>query len=186
MKQQYEMPTGEIVEKEMPQWKTPWNHDRDFESERTGMYSDEPSATRQEFKDDADMNNIITRFMQGAGTPEVVLPEHFADLSGRTTYFDMASKAAEANELFYLLPANKRAEFLNDPTRWADEVVRQVNLGNLKALAELGITATEKPQEPPLETPGRGGTPAPLSPPATSEALQLGGNPPNPPSDNGK
>lgn len=171
------MPDGELVTHEMPDWKTPWNHDRDFESRRTATYTPEESLTKQEFKDDADINNILDRFMRTGQPPDIVLPEHFADTTTSTSYFEMASRVADANETFYLLPAAKRAEFLNDPTRWADEVVRQLHLGNTKKLADLGITATEKPPETTQDDPLSGSTPDPKAVRKAPEASKTGDTP---------
>lgn len=186
MKQKFIMPTGEVREQDMPNWKTPYNHDRDFESERTALYTPEPSKTKQEFKEECDINTILTRFLKTGEPPPLVLPEHFADLSGRTTYYDIATKTAEANELFYLLPATKRAEFQNDPARWADAVVEAIDNGDRDLLPELGIQVpTPKPQEAQKPTPAGDGTPAPSAPAAPSGAPKAGETP-APPSDKGK
>jgi len=138
------MPDGELVENKTPQWKTPFNHDTDFESERTGLYCRDPSLTKQEFKEDADINVILERFMRGGDLPPPVLPEHFADTSGKTTYFEMASKVAIANKVFYELDAKKRAEHLNDPTRWADAVVKATEAKDADALEQLGIDVSNE------------------------------------------
>lgn len=140
--------SGEILATEVTVapifWKTPFNHNTDTESARTAHYSDEPSLTQQQFKDDADINVILKRFQQNKEVPPMVLPEHFTDLTGRTTYFDMASKVAKANETFYLLPADKRAEHLNDPNRWADAVVKATAAGDLDAMRDLGLDVPSK------------------------------------------
>lgn len=167
MKQKFNMPDGEIVDREMPQWKTPYNHDREFESDRTGLYCKDPSLTKQEFKEETDINVILERFTRSGEPPPMVLPEHFMDLTERTNYFDMARQIAVANEKFYLLPAATRAEFQNDPTRWADAVVQAVHLGDREYLAELGIDAPERPQ---AADPSPGATPAPEETKKPSEA----------------
>lgn len=171
MKRKFQMPDGEIREHEMPEFKTPYNHDRDFESERTGLFCKDPSLTKQEFKEESDINVILERFMRGGDAPPPVLPEHFMDLTGRTNYFDMATKIAEANRIFYLLDARTRAEHLNDPTRWADAVVKATETGDRDGLRALGLDVPpEKPQEPPEGRSKPGATPAPDKPIAASEA----------------
>lgn len=185
-KQKFTMPDGELTERDMPVWKTPYNFDTNFESERTALYCADPSKTKQEFKDETDINVILARFTRTGETPPVILPEHFADLTNRTTYFDMASAAADANELFYLLPASTRAEHLNDPTRWADAVVQALEQGNRESLEKLGIaTSPAAPQGANQGTPPTPDTPAAqasLAPPGGA----TGGTPPQPPSDTGK
>lgn len=135
----YVMPDGEIREYQMPQFKTPWNHDTDFESERTATYCPEGSKTKQEFKEESDINVILERFMRGGDGPPPVLPEHFLDLTGRTTYYDMATKIADANKTFYMLDAETRANHLNDPNRWADAVVKATEEGDKDELRALGL-----------------------------------------------
>lgn len=142
MKQKFQMPTGETVEKDMPQWKTPWNHDTNFESDRTALYCDDESLAKQEFKDECDINIILKRFTRTGEAPPIVLPEHFADLTTRTSYYELSTKIAQANELFYELPAEKRATFLNDPNRWADAVVQATEAGNADRLEALGVDLT--------------------------------------------
>lgn len=160
MKRKFTMPEGEIREIDMPDFKTPYNHDREFESERTGTFCPEVSMTKQEFKDETDMNTILKRFKLTGEPPPVQLPEHFTDLTERPSYFEMASKLAEANTSFYLLPPDVREKHLNDPTRWADQVLKAVETNNRKKLIDLGIAVPENPQEPDTGTPPVQPTPA--------------------------
>lgn len=138
------MPDGEVVEKDMPFFKTPWNHDTNFESDRTATFCADPSLTKQEFVEEQDINTIIERLTKGGEIPNIVLPEHFLDLSGRTDYFTMASKIADTNRLFYTLDAKTREDHLNDPARWADAVVKATEAGDADQLELLGIQLTEE------------------------------------------
>lgn len=163
-KQKFEMPDGEIIEKDMPVWKTPWNHDTNFESDRTALFCADDSLTKQEFKEETDINNILDRFMRNNEPPPIPLPEHFGDTTVNETYHQMQNRLAEASAMFYRLPADSRAEHLNDPTRWADAVVKAVENNDVERLARLGIDATRKPQA------AEGPPPAPVSTPATPAA----------------
>lgn len=185
MKRQLTMPDGEIINAELPRFKTPYNHDTRLASRLSAVYSKQPSLTKQEFKEETNINTILDRFKRTGEIPPVVLPEHFADLSERPTYFDIATKVATANHLFYRLPATTRAIFQNDPNRWADEVVKATNSNNAELLEQLGIDATRKPQETEKPTPGQGGTPAP-EPPAGAPGAPKAGDSPAPPSDKPK
>lgn len=158
MKRKVTMPDGEITTVEMPRFKTPWNHDTRTASKISATYNKDPSKTKQEFKESTDINVILERFKRTNEAPPMVLPEHFIDLTERPTYFDINRKVAKANEMFYNLPASTRATFLNDPTRWADTVVRATVTGNVELLNEIGIAATRKAQEPPPG--GKPATPA--------------------------
>lgn len=186
MKQKFTMPDGEIREHEqMPVWKTPYNHDTNFESDRYALYTPEESRTKQEFKEDTDINVILDRFRRNAGEPPIILPEHFADTTTATSYYAMASKAAEANATFYQLPPEIRADHLNDPARWADEVVKALQLEDRDKLNKLGIATIERPQEPAQGDPPATGSPAGQTAQA-APAGQAGAQPLQPQSDTGK
>ncbi|QCQ84641.1 internal scaffolding protein [Blackfly microvirus SF02] len=143
-KQQHKMPDGEIQYKDIPQWKTPNNHDTNFESDRTALYCNDISLTQQQFKEEADINNIINKFLQGGMPPPPVLPEHFADLSEKLTYLDVETKLAEANAIFYGLPAEIRSESNNSPSIWADKVSKAVEKRDGDKLNELGVALPER------------------------------------------
>lgn len=157
--------TGEVLAAEVVVaplfWKTPYNHDTNEESKRTGLVCNDESLTKQEFKEDADINVIIQRFLKQGEGPPIVLPEHFQNLTGRTNYFEMHSRIAEANHAFYQLNPGIRAQFQNDPQIWADNVIEAIDEGDVKWLQEHGIDATlAPPAGKPTVTPP-GDTPAP-------------------------
>lgn len=166
------MPDGEIRDAEFPQFKTPYNHDTNLESDRTALFCKDPSLTKQEFKEETDINVLLARFKATGAEPPMVLPEHFVNTLDRTTYFDMACASAEASSLFYQLDAELRARYQNNPAYWADAVVEAVTDGNTDALKKLGVTTPQAAQEPiPPGTPAT----APAQPPA---APTTGGTPP--------
>lgn len=157
------MPDGELRENITPPWKTPNNHDTNFESDRTATYITEPSLTKQEFKEDSDINVILDRFIKTNAPPPMALPEHFGDLTTRLTYYDAANAMAEANQLFYTLPPGQRAIYLNDPNRWADAIMVALEKGDTDTLIANGIeVTTRQPQSGDLPNP-LPKTPTPVS-----------------------
>lgn len=177
MKQNYTMPDGETVEKDMPQWKTPWNHDTNFESDRTALYCNDRTLTKQEFKDETDINNIINRFLKTGEPPAMAIPEHFVDATTQLTYLEMQERLAEANANFYQLPPNIRAEYLNSPERWADAAMKALEQADGERLRKMGIDINfqqQKPpepqQKPPEPSTPTGGSPAPVPAAGASEA----------------
>lgn len=126
----------------VPFFKTPHNHNRNAESARVATENNGKSLTDQSFKDEADINVIMERYGKGA-TPNVVLPEHFGDAFQIPTLLEARTRIAENNATFYLLPANIREEFLNDPARWEQRIIEDVNTGNLDDLERMGIDMTE-------------------------------------------
>lgn len=180
------MPDGELLTIDLPRFKTPYNHDTRAASLLSATYNKEPSKTKQEFKDETDINTILARFTRANELPPAVLPEHFTDLTTRLDYFTMQTRIAKSQELFYRLSATTRSEFQNDPTRWADTVVQAVKKGDVEHLRQLGIHHTPKPpQEANKETPAHGSTPVPKAPP-TPPGDPKPGETPSPPSDKRK
>jgi len=149
-------------------FKTPYNHDRDVEAKRTALYCKDPSLTDQSFIEDADINTIINRAMRTGEMP-VQLPPQYGDPGERLNMHDMYTRIAENNATFYKLPARIRNEYLNDPSRWGDQVLRDLAAGNVENLAKLGIeidpeSIPKAPEPPKAVTAPEGGQP-PQTPP---------------------
>lgn len=152
--------TGEVLAE--PFFKTPYNHDRNAESDRTGLACKDPTLTDQSFKEDADINTIIDRALKGQEFP-IVLPEHFGNGVGIPSLYEARSRIAESNATFYNLPPKIREEFLNDPGRWEQQVITDLANGNTENLQRMGLTLERRATTAP-NTPGTDITP----PPATS------------------
>lgn len=155
--------TGEILDQVF--FKTPYNHDRDAESERTGLVCNDESLADQSFKEDADINVIMDRVKKGAEIP-ITLPEHFGDGTQIPDLLEAHTKIAENNRVFYNLDPRIREEFMNDPMRWMVQVRKdldEANLDNLKRMgmdvSDLTVIAARKPPAAP-----QGGSPAPGAP----------------------
>lgn len=149
--------TGEILA--TAYWKTPYNHDREQESKRVGLECKDNSLTNQSFVEDADINNIMQKFLKTGELPKMELSPTFGDYNGMTP-FEARTQLAEINAQFYLLPPAIRAEFKNEPAQWEAQVVKEIQRGNREALRELGFEFKEPPEAPkPPEA--AGGTPAP-------------------------
>lgn len=162
---------------EQPFYKTPGNHDTWQESERCALTCEDPSLTDGSHKEDVDINVIVKRAREEAFIP-VVLPEHFGDATLLPTYQQAHEAILENNRTFYLLTPEVRARFSNRPELWADEVRKQLDNGNLKELAEMGIDVElipKPPVTPQAATPAPGATaptpppPAAGGPPATTD-----------------
>lgn len=159
--------TGEVLDKVF--FKTPYNHDTDQESERTGLLCLDKSLTDQSFKDEVDINTIINRALRTKEMPNQV-PEHFGDATQIPTLFEMRCKIAENNATFYKLPARIREQHSNDPAQWEVQVLTAVNNKDTAELKKLGLSLDEldnpiPPVSPPVAV--TGGTPAPVPPEGT-------------------
>ena len=136
-------------------------------------FTDE-SRTRQEFKDECDINNIMKQYHRTGMIAHV--REHmgaFMDLSdGPDDFTDAQQKIVKATEFFMGLPSNIRARFLNNTGEFLDFIS---NPDNLDEMAELGLIPAEpkEPAEPakPEAKPEANapGAPAPAGPEGASE-----------------
>lgn len=116
----------------------------------------EPSMTKQEFKNDCDVNVIISRCLKsGMPLPSSVVAPIYADVTQFGDYRDCLNRVLAAQESFNALPADLRSYFSNDPSQLLAFIADPANKD--KAV-ELGLL--EKPVLPPAP-------PAPPVPPGT-------------------
>jgi phage internal scaffolding protein len=109
--------------------------------------------TKQQFKDECDINHIMARFQQtglldfvNRGQPQYI------DVTGHD-YQNAMLTIANANTLFQQMPSALRAEFNNSPQEFVEFCE---NPANAPRMAELGLT------EPQQQNQGAG-IPAPAS-----------------------
>lgn len=150
-------------------FKTPYNHNRNAESDRTGLECKDKSLTDQSFKDETDINTIIDRLKRGQEV-QVPLPEHFGP-DQRVTLYEARVRIAENNATFYNLEPAVRAEFGNDPAAWERQVAKDLANGNIEGLQKMGLDPdrilVREPTQPPEAAPGV--TPAPGTPATAPE-----------------
>lgn len=82
----------------------------------------EPSKTRQEFKDQTNVNEIMKRYKK-VGIDYNGLPDpkgSFADLTTLPSYEEACNTVAQANNAFDELPAHLRKRFNNNPVDLMD------------------------------------------------------------------
>lgn len=121
----------------------------------------EPSLTKQEFRDECDINVLMARY-EKTGIP----PDHFAsgtprygDFTDVPDYHSAMNTVIQAQTLFEALPARVRERFGNDPAQMLDFLRDPEN----KAEAiELGLV--DRPADP--EPPTRVEVVQPAEPPA--------------------
>lgn len=122
-----------------------------------GIHNDQPSLTRQEFLEEADINNIVGQYETSGILPETnpAAPQ-YADLTDPvfTDYQRAQNIVIDANQAFEALPARTRERFLNDPARLIAFVQDDRNTAEA---AELGLLRPDwKPPQP--APPPDGGT----------------------------
>lgn len=144
---------------------------------RVSFESDEPSMTKQSFKDECDINVIMRRYEASGILPIPQAGEpRYADLTTSSDFQAAMMEVAAARTAFAELPARIRDRFDNDPARLLEflDDPRNVEEGR-----ELGLYAPE--DVPPVPTPVRVVADAPsgvLSDPQGSAAAAAADTPP--------
>lgn len=137
----------------MPKFLTPYGDSEGNNRRIPVQYtSDKPSRTRQEFKDDADINNIIKTFSKTG------MANHLSQYQGQygdfasIDYHEAMNIVLEANEMFQTVPAQIRKEFNNDPKTFLDFVTNEDNRDRMIAMGLIDApprTLLDDPEPPP-------------------------------------
>lgn len=124
-----------------------------------------PGRTKQSFKDETDVNKIVSNFQRTGLLPQSNDP-------GRAGYFDCVpvqalgyqgalELVARAQDQFMELPAKIRARFGNDPAQLLGFLSDKANRPEAEA---LGLVPRETPPPPPPLLPTPPGHPEPTPP----------------------
>lgn len=94
--------------------------------EKPGILFEDPSATLQSFRDDADINCIIARYANTGVLVDPTVPvsrtPEFGDFSDLPTYQEAQNVIVAAHNAFDALSAKIRERFGNDPAAYFDFV----------------------------------------------------------------
>lgn len=127
----------------------------DFLSRRRVSISfDGKSRTRQEFKDEVDINTIVRRFGVTGQVPVSIRQPLNADFSDAMDFRESMNAMVEARESFDLLPARVRSRFHNDPAEFVDfcsERDAEGKFVNAEELDKLGLRQAPLPPAARLE-----------------------------------
>lgn len=96
------------------------------------------SLTKQEFVDEADINNIMARYRVTGLLPQLQDEAIFGDFANMPDYEQALQMVVAADEAFEALPSDVRAKFDNDPAKFVafcDEA------GHDAELIEMGLTS---------------------------------------------
>ena len=94
--------------KKLP-FRTPYTGHVSVPFETTGL-----SLTKQSFKDECDVNNILKNYNKTGVMPENFDPGEFRDVTG-IDYQESMQMVASASSMFNELPSALRKRFKNDP-----------------------------------------------------------------------
>lgn len=124
-------------------------YDSEQVSADNALRCEDESMTRQEFKEEADINTIITRF--GIGEVPMVPQEWKTDIDltdAPSDYQSVLNQLNEARDQFMSLPAKLRSRFDNDPGEFMAFVG---DSSNLEEMVKLGL-AVARPAPVPSDT----------------------------------
>lgn len=125
-----------------PFLKTMYNHDRNEESDKTGLACKDESLTQQQYLEESNINFIAHRF---GLTGELPTPRDFSAIQGDFEDFDLQTalnQIRRAEETFMEYPATLRAQFDNDPRKFVEFFQ---DPDNTQKAVKMGL-ATIRPQ----------------------------------------
>lgn len=118
---------------------------------KTGELVKEPSMTKQSFKDECDINNIVRRFEATQSWDHVsdkLKQGYFDDLPSGLDLHMAYNILQQSEEAFMALPAAVRAQFENDPVKFVDAFNNPTEEQQAKFI-ELGLAVDNRPKDTP-------------------------------------
>ncbi|QIR82305.1 internal scaffolding protein [Chicken microvirus mg5_146] len=115
--------------------------------------SDEPSQTLQEFKDEADINNLVARYKQTGAFYDALAARNlgvqprvpiFEDVSEIPDFAAAQEVINQGKEAFAALPPSVRSAFSNSPDLFLAFMTE--NAKNPEALRKVGLLAAQQTQ----------------------------------------
>jgi len=109
------------------------------------------SAAQQNFKNDADINTIVSRYRKTGilGNPNATRRPQFGDYTS-IDFLEMRNQIASMDQMFASLPARLRSRFQNDPyqlIRWMEDSNNKEEAEKLGLLPKRPETAPPAPAE---------------------------------------
>jgi phage internal scaffolding protein len=136
----------------MSRVKNPITYDRDKNSALATICFSKPSLTKQSFRDECDINNILRKFNVTGQLPVGSVQPQYGDFSGITDYQSALNAVMAAQDSFLALPAKVRARFDNDPALFVEFASDEANKDEMKALGllsqETAQAVVSSPSEP--------------------------------------
>jgi len=136
----------------MTRVKNPITYDRDQNSSDSTLFFSKPSLTKQSFRDECDINNILRKFNVTGELPVGSVQPQYGDFSGITDYQSALNAVMAAQDSFLALPAKVRSRFDNDPAYFIEFASDEANKDEMKALGllrhETALAVVSSPSEP--------------------------------------
>lgn len=109
--------------------------------------SGDPGKTRQEFKEETDINVIMRKYAKTGQLPQLIKQNpSYGDYTSVQSYQEAVEVAQSAQEKFRHLPVNLRTRFQNDPAKFLEWIDNDANLHEASKyglLNETGLSRLE-------------------------------------------
>lgn len=103
--------------------------------------------TKQSFKDECDINNIMKKFQRTGQLPDMIRKEpRYGDFADPVDFQDSMNLVIFAQEQFDALPAHVRERFANQPVRFLEFAT---NPANAEELVKMGLATKREPKPSP-------------------------------------
>jgi phage internal scaffolding protein len=122
--------------------RSPYNYDVDQVSNETGLRCDDASLTQQQFKEEADINTIVDRFLKSGVLPSAATMPQYIDYEGVFDFQSAMNVVRQADENFMRLDAKVRARFNNSPQQFLEFFA---NPENVDEAIRLGLAIPVSP-----------------------------------------
>lgn len=110
-------------------------------------FLDDPGYTKQEFRDECDVNVIMRKYTQFGVVPEVKSPGQFGDFTNVPDLLEAHAIVERATEDFAALSSEIRDRFANDPVRLMAFVS---DFKNRDEAIKLGLIVVDSPKVEPI------------------------------------
>lgn len=153
--------------------RTEHNYDMNAAGDESGLRCDDPSLTKQSFREESDINVIVARFNLTGQLPVGIRMPSYGDFADVFDFQTAMNAIAHANEAFDAMPAGVRARFHNDPAEFVAFCSDQANREEAEKLGLVMPKAAALAAEAPTAaaTPAAGATPATPAPAATAPGV---------------
>jgi hypothetical protein len=103
---------------------------------RVQLFCEDPSLTKQSFKDDCDVNFILRKFGHAAFIDPSMMPNNYGDFTDPLDYKAALDIILDSETLFSGLPSALRNRFENDPAQFLEFAC---NEENRQEMFDLGL-----------------------------------------------
>lgn len=105
---------------------------------RVQVFFNEPSMTKQAFRDECNVNTIMAKYQRTGLLPHVDMHKgQYGDFTSVQDYQTSLNQVMAAQDMFNSLPSSVRARFFNDPAHFLHFVSDEANRDEMRSMGLL-------------------------------------------------